>query len=86
MKRIFTTILALLALMGGCHKAQHELHIDAPAQEMNLYCSGESLTVKRNEFAEKIREAKRLLGKEKKVVIRNDTLIIAYPAWHPVTQ
>lgn len=87
MKRIFTLLAIIFVCMGGCHKSHYELHIEAPEQEPEPQCLtvGESLQVKRDEFAAKLVELRRLLSKQR-VQQRNDTLIVALPAWYPVTQ
>lgn len=72
--------------MGGCHKYEHELHIEAPEQDttqvpevcMETHYQ-ESLDVKRLEFVQKMHELKRAL-RVQRVQQRVDTPIIALPA------
>jgi hypothetical protein len=77
MKRVFLLLLIVFVCMGGCHKYDQELHIEAPAQvevqPTNETHYHESLEVKRIEFVQKLHELKKALRKPQQ---RIDTLIV----------
>lgn len=86
MKRVFLLTMIVIVCMGGCHKYDHELSIEAPAQDTaqtDEVCAEthyqESLNVKRLEFVQKMHELKRAL-RVHRVKQRIDTPIIALPA------
>jgi len=81
MKRVFFLIATVIICMGGCHKYDHDLEINAEpitqvyVDDLNTQQPeyGESLQMKRIEFVQKLHELKKALRKPQQ---RIDTLIV----------